>query len=117
MLIKRFDKCSDFKPRLKEIDFKKVKGVKTTYVKSKTPIEKNLHLRVQIQEWSFDSEDEAIKFKSELDESVSMIIECINKGGMTWWVIGNKIYTIFSRAYRFTFEYEVIKASLNKKLR
>lgn len=113
----QFQKCSKYQKSLGQVDFNKLKSIKSTNIKSKDTLEKNLYLRVQIQEWRFINNEEAKFFNENLEKaSRKGSIECIRKGGFTWWMKNNKIYVIISNAYRFSFEFDNIKESLNKQL-
>jgi hypothetical protein len=97
---------------LKDIEF-----LKTVIVKSIKPIEENLYLQVGIQEWTFKNIESANLFMSYILRQNTLLIECINKGGIKWWQIDTKIYMLYSNAYRFSFEFEKIINSMNKKLK
>lgn len=115
-LIEQFTSCANQNPRLEDIDFGVVKGVKKTMVKSKKTLD-GMYLKVDIQEWQFESDSTAIEFKMLLDEVAMDDRECINKGGILWWQIGDKLYLMTTPAFRFFFEFDEIKAVLDQKLK
>lgn len=115
-LIEQFTSCANQDPRLEDIDFGVVKGVKKTMVKSKKTLD-GMYLKVDIQEWQFESDNTAMAFKTQLDEVAMDDRECINKGGILWWQIEDRLYLMTTPAFRFFFEFDKIKAVLDQKLK
>ncbi len=104
-----------------EIDFTLIKSVKSAYIKGEEPLEGHMYLKAHIQEWTFEnlttveSLDVAKMFEADL-ENCQSYRDCINKGGITWWRIGDKLYIIWTPAFRYAFEFDKIKEVLNRKL-
>lgn len=115
-LIEQFTSCADQEPRLTDIDFSVVEGVKKTMVKSKKTLD-GMYLKVDIQEWQFKSDSVAAAFTTYLTDVAMDDRECINKGGILWWQIGDKLYLMTTPAFRFFFEFDEIKSVLDQKLK
>ncbi|MBL6445776.1 hypothetical protein JMN32_05620 [Fulvivirga sp. 29W222] len=115
-LAQLFTSCADQDPRLNKIDFTLIKGVKKTLVKSKETID-HMYLKVDILEWEFESDSVAAAFTTYLTDIAMDDRECINKGGILWWRIENKMYLMTTPAFRFFFEFDKIKSVLDQKLK
>lgn len=115
-LHQRVEHCSSFFIKPIQMDFSPVKQVRAVSIKSKKPIEKALYLRLQIEEWTMASPDSALKYCNRMNEFFAPYIDCVNKGGMYWWVVQERIYVLYSQAKRFSFEFDAIEKSMNKKL-
>lgn len=114
-LMAQFTSCADQDVRLKDIDFSMVESVKKTMVESKEPLD-GMYLKVDVQEWQFENDSTAVAFAKHLTDVAMDDRECINKGGILWWQTGDKVYLMTTPAFRFFFEFDKIKAVLDKKL-
>ena len=119
-IIDRFKRCSDTSLTSNlpvcGIDFELIKKVKKSFVKAEKPFKDHLYLKASIQEWSFENESSAESFENELNECITHK-ECVNKGGITWWRVKDRMYVITTPAYRYSFEFEEIKKVMNRKLK
>tara|TARA_R110002124_G_C8708680_1_gene494654 strand:+ start:134 stop:712 length:579 start_codon:yes stop_codon:yes gene_type:complete len=119
-LTDKFKECSDGHPIYDllpncEADFESIRGVKSTFIKAEKPFDGQLYLKAHIQEWEFENSSIAKSFESAFNEC-RVHSECVNKGGITWWRVENRIYTIETPAYRYSFEFDKIKEVMNRKL-
>ena len=118
-LVKKFKACSNGNPLYNlpacEANFDLVKSIKSAYIKGEKPLEGQLYLKAQIQEWQFESVAKAMEFESSLNTCRSHR-ECVNKGGITWWRVQDRMYIIETPAHRYSFEFDKIKAVMNRKL-
>ena len=105
--------CAEYDSKLSEIDFNEFVSAKSTEVVSKRPLKGKIYLRVTIEEWTFVSKKSAKEFESKF-KLVSL--DCLNKGGIEFWRVNEKIYLIVSPATMFSYEFKKIKKSMNKKL-
>lgn len=99
-----------------EANFDLVKSIKSAYIKGEKPLEGQLYLKAQIQEWQFESVAKAMEFESSLNTCQSHR-ECVNKGGITWWRVQNRMYIIETPAHRYSFEFDKIKEVMNRRLK
>lgn len=105
--------CAEYNPEIKNLNFNEFISAKSTNIKSKKPLGGNTYLRVTIEEWTFNNEKNAKQFTNKLKYGN---LECLNKGGIEFWTIQNKVYFIISPATLFSYEFEKIKKVLNMKL-
>jgi len=110
---KSIEFCSEHDSKINEIDFDEFVSAKSTHIKSKKPLKGKTYLRVTVEEWTFKSEKNAIDFISKFRLAN---LECLNKGGIEFWRIKEKIYLIVSGATMFSYKFNKIKESMDKVL-
>ena len=88
-LKQRLKECNDSNY---EIDFNKIKQIKSSFIKAKKPFPGKLYLKVLVEEWRFENDTQAMNFKNNLDSLRRITREHINKGGIMWWRKNNNIY-------------------------
>lgn len=105
--------CSKYDTKINELNFNEFVSAKSTEIKSKKPLKGKTYLSVRIEEWTFNS----IKNAEDFSNKFQLVdLECLNKGGIEFWRIDKKIYIINSPAKLFSYEFDKIKDSMNKKL-
>lgn len=118
-LVVRFKECSNNHALYDlpecEANFDLIRGVKNTFIKAEKPFEGQLYLKAYIQEWEFKDLSTAKDFETAFNKC-RIHSECVNKGGIIWWRVQNRIYTIETPAYRYSFEFDKIKEVMNRKL-
>ena len=98
------------------INFSLINEMKSSFIKADEPIEGNLYLKATIQEWTLDKSKTAKIFETDLNQCITDK-QCVNKGGIKWWRVKNKIYVITTPAYRYSFEIDDIIKVMNRILK
>ena len=103
--------CNEYDSKINEINFNEFVSAKSTDIKSKRPLKGKTYLRVTIEEWTFMNKKKAKEFENKFK---LVDLDCLNKGGIEFWRIDEKIYLLISPATMFSYEFVEIKKSLNK---
>ncbi|GEM_PF-4854031 len=111
-IIKQFGKCKNDLKAIARLDFDGIIKTKSAYLK-KAEHKDHVYPSFTFKEWTFKNEATSSIFLAVLQENAKMDLqECVNKGGITWWQVDNKLYFIMSSAYFMTFRYDKLRNTI-----
>ncbi|CAL2102572.1 exported protein of unknown function [Tenacibaculum sp. 190130A14a] len=106
--------CEENIPKINVINFNEFSKARSVEIKSKKPLGGNIYLRLTIEEWTFSD----VKRARDFERKFKLIrhLDCLNKGGIEFWRVKEKMYLIISPATMFSYEFGKVKKSMNKIL-